>query len=182
MYDSATLRPGGLERAGTILPSTHPDMVVSKQKLRRAEVIELVREKRETANQTLGFASRPESLVALPMIMNRIFCPFWLEMDVGYALLCGLLVELAGLGFAVAGYFEEALGEFDGVFFGLGLDEGEASDILFGFGEGAVGDGVVAAGVANARAEGGGEAAFLGEQVALFKGLLDEFAHCFPGA
>jgi hypothetical protein len=30
-------------------------------------------------------------------------------MDVGYALLCGLLVELADLGFAVAGYFEEAL-------------------------------------------------------------------------
>jgi hypothetical protein len=26
-------------------------------------------------------------------------------MDVGYALLCGLLVELADLGFAVAGYF-----------------------------------------------------------------------------
>jgi hypothetical protein len=32
-------------------------------------------------------------------------------MDVGYALLCGLLVELADLGFAVAGYFEEALVE-----------------------------------------------------------------------
>jgi len=26
-------------------------------------------------------------------------------MDMGYALLCGLLVELADLGFAVAGYF-----------------------------------------------------------------------------
>jgi hypothetical protein len=95
-------------------------------------------------------------------------------MDVGCALLCGVLVELPDLGFAVAGYFEEALGEFDGVFFGLGLDEGEASDQLFGFGEGAVGDGVVAAGVANARAEGGGEAAFSGEQVALLcRGLVD---------
>jgi hypothetical protein len=84
-------------------------------------------------------------------------------MNVGYALLCGLLVELADLGFAVAGYFEETLGEFDGVSFGLGLDEGEASDNLF----------------ANARAEGGEEAPFGGEQAALFKCLLDEFAHCF---
>jgi hypothetical protein len=42
-------------------------LVVSKQKLRRAEVIQLVREKRETANQTLGFASRPFVLCGLPV-------------------------------------------------------------------------------------------------------------------
>jgi len=104
--------------------------------------------------------------------MNRIFCPFRVGDGCGIRVTCGLFVELADPGFAVAGYFEEAPGEFEGVFFGPGLDGGEASDNLFGFGEGAVGDGVVAAGVANARAEGGGEAA-------LFKGPLDEFAHCF---
>jgi hypothetical protein len=46
LYDSTELRRGGLEPARTILRSTDPDLVVSKQKLRRAEVIELVREKR----------------------------------------------------------------------------------------------------------------------------------------
>ena len=55
-------------------------------------------------------------------------------------LFCGLLEELADFGFAVACDLQEALGEFDGVFFGLCLDEGEAADDLFGFGEGAVGD------------------------------------------
>ena len=71
MYDSTALRRGGLEPAGTILRSTHPDLVVSKQKLRRAEVIQLVREKRETANQTLGFASRPFVLCGLPVKRPR---------------------------------------------------------------------------------------------------------------
>jgi Plasmid encoded RepA protein len=65
LYDSTVLRRGGLEPAGSILRSTHPNLVVSKQKLRRAEVIELVREKRETASQTLGFASRPFVLCGL---------------------------------------------------------------------------------------------------------------------
>ncbi len=71
MYDSIALRRGGLEPAGTILRPTHPDLVVSKQKLRRAEVIQLVREKRETANQTLGFASRPFVLCGLPVKRPR---------------------------------------------------------------------------------------------------------------
>jgi hypothetical protein len=106
--------------------------------------------------------------------------PFrYFVMWVDRGLFCGLFVELADLGFAVTGYFEEALGEFDGGVFGLGLDESEASDDLFGFGEGAVGDGVLAADVADARTEGGWEAAFGGEQKALFNGLLDEFAHRF---
>src|SRR5882757_6413604 len=94
-------------------------------------------------------------------------------------LFCGLLVELADLGFAVSGYLEEALGKFDGFKFGFGLDESEAADDLFGLGEGAVGDGVVAAGGADEGAEGRGEATFSREQDALFKGLLDELAHCF---
>jgi hypothetical protein len=38
----------------------------------------------------------------------------------GWAI-CGLFVELADLGLAVAGYFQEALGEFDGLLFGFGL-------------------------------------------------------------
>lgn len=71
MYDSTALRRGGLEPAGTILRSTHPHVVVSKQKLRRAEVIQLVREKREAANQTLGFASRPFVLSGLPVKRPR---------------------------------------------------------------------------------------------------------------
>ena len=71
MYDSTALRRGGLEPAGTILRSTYPRLVVSKQKLRRAEVIELVREKRETASQTLGFASRPFVLCDLPVKRPR---------------------------------------------------------------------------------------------------------------
>jgi hypothetical protein len=37
--------------------------------------------------------------------MNRIFVLFGFEMDLGYALLRGLLVELVDLGLAVAGYF-----------------------------------------------------------------------------
>jgi hypothetical protein len=51
--------------------------------------------------------------------------------------------------------------------------------ISLGLAEGAVGDGVAAAGGADARAEGRGEAAFGGEQEAFFKGLLDELAHGF---
>ena len=86
---------------------------------------------------------------------------------------------MSDLGFAVACYFSEALGEFDGFFFGFGLDEGEAAEDLFGLGEGAVGDSVAAAGGADARAKGRGEAAFGGEQEAFFKGLLDELAHGF---
>jgi hypothetical protein len=61
----------GLERAGDILGSTHPDFVVSKQRLRRAGVIELVREKRETVSQTLGFASRPFVFCGLPVKRPR---------------------------------------------------------------------------------------------------------------
>ena len=42
-------------------------MVVSKQKLRRAEAIVCVRLKRKEANQNLGFASRPFVLCGLPI-------------------------------------------------------------------------------------------------------------------
>ncbi len=42
-------------------------LVVSKQALRKIAALELVRSKRETASQTLGFASRPYVLCGLPV-------------------------------------------------------------------------------------------------------------------
>jgi Replication initiator protein A len=65
----AALRPdstNAFERAGTILRHTHPELIVSKRKLRQADVIELVRGRREAAHQSLGFASRPFVLCGLP--------------------------------------------------------------------------------------------------------------------
>src|SRR5580658_7979263 len=59
--------PTGLERAGDILRRVKPDLIVSKQKLRKAGTVQLVRERRESANQKLGFASRPFVLCGLPV-------------------------------------------------------------------------------------------------------------------
>jgi hypothetical protein len=42
-------------------------LVVSRHKLRQAEGITLVREKRESGNQILGFATRPFVLCGLPI-------------------------------------------------------------------------------------------------------------------
>jgi len=58
---------GSLESAGNILRRTHPHFALSKQKIRRIEAIELVRMKRETASQNIGFASRPFVLCGLPI-------------------------------------------------------------------------------------------------------------------
>ena len=52
-------RGGGFCRAGDILKLQHPDLVVSRHKLRQAKGVTLVREKRESGNQILGFATRP---------------------------------------------------------------------------------------------------------------------------
>lgn len=57
----------GLARAGDVLRVTQGEFIVSKQKLRRAEGICLVREKRENAVQTLGFTARPFVLCGLPI-------------------------------------------------------------------------------------------------------------------
>ena len=57
----------GFQSAGSILRGLHSDLVVSKQKLRRAEAIACVRLKRQEANQNLGFASRPFVLCGLPI-------------------------------------------------------------------------------------------------------------------
>jgi len=57
----------GFQSAGSILRSLPGDLVVSKQKLRRADAIACVRLKRQEANQNLGFASRPFVLCGLPI-------------------------------------------------------------------------------------------------------------------
>ena len=57
----------GLRSAGSILREVHSELVVSKQRLRRAEAIACVRLKRQEANQNLGFASRPFVLCGLPV-------------------------------------------------------------------------------------------------------------------
>ena len=60
-------REGGLCKAGDILKQQHGDLLVSRHKLRQAEGVSLVREKREAGNQILGFATRPFVLCGLPI-------------------------------------------------------------------------------------------------------------------
>jgi hypothetical protein len=69
---SVALRTGGQQRhelrsAGSVLYDFSPDLVVSKQQIRRAETIACVRQRRQEANQNLGFASRPFVLCGLPI-------------------------------------------------------------------------------------------------------------------
>lgn len=56
-----------MERAGDFLRKCHPDLLVSKQRLGQAESIQMVRMKRETRCQSLGYASRPFVLCGLPV-------------------------------------------------------------------------------------------------------------------
>jgi len=56
-----------LERAGSILQDRFAEFYVSSRRLRQAERIQLVRDRREAANQQLGFASRPFVLCGLPV-------------------------------------------------------------------------------------------------------------------
>src|SRR5690349_14933293 len=60
-------RFGSLEVAGDLLRRDHPDLVVSRQKLRQAEGISLIREKRDARTQSVCFASRPFVLCGLPV-------------------------------------------------------------------------------------------------------------------
>ena len=65
---SAPGQPGGrLEHAGQVLARDFGEFVVSKQKMKKAEGICLVREKREAGSQTLGFTARPFVLCDLPI-------------------------------------------------------------------------------------------------------------------
>jgi hypothetical protein len=60
-------RRSGLQRAGSILQDRFPEFHVSRRRLRQAESIQLVRDRRNAANQQLGFASRPFVLCGLPV-------------------------------------------------------------------------------------------------------------------
>lgn len=56
-----------MDRAGTILSKSHPELLVSKQRLRQSESVLMVRLKRESGNQELGYSSRPFVLCGLPV-------------------------------------------------------------------------------------------------------------------
>src|SRR5262245_52077180 len=56
-----------MERAGSILQGRFPEFHVSRRRLHQAESIQLVRDRRNAANQQLGFASRPFVLCGLPV-------------------------------------------------------------------------------------------------------------------
>jgi hypothetical protein len=56
-----------LESVRTVLNRAHPELVISKQKLRQVEGIELVRSNREHRKQNLCFSSRPFVLCGLPV-------------------------------------------------------------------------------------------------------------------
>jgi Plasmid encoded RepA protein len=58
---------GGMQSAGSVLKRMVPKLVVSKQKLLRAEGSSIVRLKREEGKQNLGFSSRPFVLCGLPV-------------------------------------------------------------------------------------------------------------------
>ena len=60
-------RSPSMEKAGSVLKRTRPELVVTKQRLRQVEGIELVRMNREQGNQTLCFSSRPFVLCGLPV-------------------------------------------------------------------------------------------------------------------
>jgi hypothetical protein len=57
----------GPESVGTLLKRTHPELLISKYRLKQAEGIHLVRQRREQGNQLLGFNSRPFVLCGLPL-------------------------------------------------------------------------------------------------------------------
>jgi Plasmid encoded RepA protein len=57
----------GLDAIGALLENTHPELIASKQKMRKVESIECVMLNRESACQNLGFSSRPFVLCGLPV-------------------------------------------------------------------------------------------------------------------
>src|SRR5215831_4083100 len=61
--------PGGtvMERTDEVIRRTRPEPVVSKQRLRQSESIRLVRLKRQSGIQELGYSSRPFVLCGLPV-------------------------------------------------------------------------------------------------------------------
>jgi len=61
-----------LHRAGSALQQTFGDLIVSKRKLRQAESIACVRLKRNSAEQNVGFVSRPFVPCGLPWGQDRL--------------------------------------------------------------------------------------------------------------
>jgi hypothetical protein len=57
----------GLQRAGAVLNSNFPELIISKRKLRQAEAFQAVRENRDAERQNLGFPARPFVLCGLPL-------------------------------------------------------------------------------------------------------------------
>lgn len=55
------------QSAGSILRQTCGDLILSKQKLKQAEQIQLIRQNRDQASQALCFNSRPFVLCGLPV-------------------------------------------------------------------------------------------------------------------
>ena len=66
-YTTHEANDPGLERTGDLLRLQHPKPVISKRKLRQADAIQMVRQKRESEAQNLAFSSRPFVLCGLPM-------------------------------------------------------------------------------------------------------------------
>src|SRR5215471_8861940 len=60
-------KAAGLQQIGSLLREAHPELIISKRRLRKVESIECVRLKRENALQNLGFSSRPFVLCGLPV-------------------------------------------------------------------------------------------------------------------
>jgi hypothetical protein len=58
---------GRLEPVASVASRLPGELLISKRKLRQAGAVQLVRLKRETATQNLGFASRPFVLCGLPI-------------------------------------------------------------------------------------------------------------------
>jgi hypothetical protein len=56
-----------LKSAGGILREQFPDLIVSRQRLKQAERVQLIRQRGEEANQTLCFSARPFVLCGLPV-------------------------------------------------------------------------------------------------------------------
>jgi hypothetical protein len=60
-------KAAGLQQIGSLLREVHPELIISKRRLRKVESIECVRLRRENARQNLGFSSRPFVLCGLPV-------------------------------------------------------------------------------------------------------------------
>lgn len=56
-----------MESIGDLLAQTHRELLISRQKLRQAEGIELVRRRRDQGDPNLGFSTRPFILCGLPV-------------------------------------------------------------------------------------------------------------------